>query len=186
MATVKNIKANTKAANPAAVKTEKAGTEKLEAVSQKSSSNAGKENLEKNLAIVLVRGTVKTPRQIIDTLLMLRLYRKNHVVVVPNTPAYQGMIDTVKDYVTWGEIDEPTYKELISKRGEEYLGRLNDAKNKYAYKTLEVGSKKYKPYFRLNPPRKGFGRKGVKVGFNAKGALGYRGEKINDLIQRML
>ncbi len=182
MATVKN----TKAANPAAVKTEKAETEKAGigkagVAPQKSSGNA-----EKNLAIVLVRGTVKTPRPIIDTLLMLRLYRKNHVVIVPNTPAYQGMINTVKDYVTWGEIDEPTYKELISKRGEEYLGRLSDAKNKYAYKTLEVGSKKYKPYFRLNPPRKGFGRKGVKVGFNAKGALGYRGVKINDLIQRML
>ncbi len=181
MATVKNTKANIKAENPAAVKTEKVGTEKVETVSQKSNGNT-----EKKLAIVLVRGTVKTTRQIIDTLLMLRLYRKNHVVVVPNTPAYQGMIDTVKDYVTWGEIDEPTYKGLISKRGEEYLGRLNDAKNKYTYKTLEVGSKKYKPYFRLNPPRKGFGRKGVKVGFNAKGALGYRGEKINDLIQRML
>lgn len=177
MVTIKN----TPNANPAVVKTEKSKTGEAEIASQKSNGNAGK-----NLALVLVRGTVKTPQKIIGTLLMLHLHRKNHVVIIPDTRAYRGMIDKVKDYVTWGEIDENTYKELVSKRGEEYLGRLNDAKNKYTYKTLEVGNKKYKPYFRLNSPRKGFGRKGVKVGFNAKGALGYRGEKINDLIQRML
>ena len=40
--------------------------------------------------------------------------------------------------------------------------------------------------FRLNPPRGGFERKGIKVSFNSGGALGYRGEKINSLIKKML
>lgn len=38
----------------------------------------------------------------------------------------------------------------------------------------------------LNSPRKGFGRKGVKMPFSKGGALGERKEKINDLIERML
>ena len=68
----------------------------------------------------------------------------------------------------------------------EYQGRLNDRRKKYTYKTLEVNGQKYHRTFYLNPPRKGFERKGIKVSFKAGGALGYRGEKINDLIQRML
>jgi len=42
-----------------------------------------------------------------------------------------------------------------------------------------------KPFFRLNPPVKGFGA-GVKVPFSLGGALGYRKDKINELIKRML
>ncbi len=138
------------------------------------------------LAVVLVRGTVKSARPTEETLALLQLHRKNHCVVVPNTPALKGMITQVKDYVTWGEISEPVFKELVSLRGEEYQGRATDSKKKYHYTVLEFNGKKYKPYFRLNPPRKGFGRKGIKVAFAAGGGLGYRGDKINDLIKRML
>ena len=51
------------------------------------------------------------------TLDLLCLYKKNHCVVVPNTPAYLGMLNVVKNAVTWGEIDEPTFKMLLEKRG---------------------------------------------------------------------
>ena len=43
-----------------------------------------------------------------------------------------------------------------------------------------------KNFFRLSPPVKGFDRKGIKVQFSLGGALGYRKEKINDLIKRMV
>ena len=76
---------------------------------------------------------------------------------------------------------------LIEKRGEEFRGRETDKNNKIEYsKFILIGNKKYKPYFRLNPPRKGFGRKGIKVDFKIGGALGERKEKINDLIKRMM
>lgn len=146
-----------------------------------------KKGTEKKLALVLVRGLVGVTKAVKDTLLMLRLTRKNNCVVVDNNAVYLGMIHKVKDYITWGEINEDTFKELLSKRGQEYVGRESDRKNKYkTYKTLNVNNKKYKLYFRLNPPRKGFGRKGIKVAFKVGGGLGYRGEKINDLIKRML
>ncbi len=144
------------------------------------------EQRKASLVVVLVRGTVNVTQSVKDTLKMLNLARKNHCVVVDNNPVNLGMIKKVKDYVTWGELDENTFKELVEKRGEEYKSRLGDFKKKYSYKVLEVNGKKYKPYFRLNPPRKGFGRKGIKMAFNVGGALGYRKEKINDLVQRML
>lgn len=129
------------------------------------------------LAVVLVRGMVKVVRPVKETLAMLNLHRKNHCVVIDDTPAYHGMLIKVKDYVTWGEIDDATFAELVQKRGQ-----LSDGRKK----SLEVNGKKYKRYFALNPPRKGFGRKGIKRSFKVGGALGYRGEKMNDLLKRML
>lgn len=142
---------------------------------------------EKKLAVVLVRGRVGNRKEVNETLDHLNLARKNHTIVVEDTPITRGMIQMVKDGVTWGEIDDQTYQLLIEKRGEEYQGRETDKAGKIQYHhTITSQGKKYKKYFRLNPPRKGFGRKGIKVAFRAGGALGYRGEKINDLLRRML
>ena len=67
----------------------------------------------------------------------------------------------------------------------------NDVKiwNEWAYQIYleETGKdKKLKRYFRLNAPRRGFGRKGIKQSFQRGGSLGYRGAAINDLIKRMI
>jgi len=129
------------------------------------------------LAVVLVRGMVKVVKPVKETLMMLNLHRKNHCVVVDDTPAYKGMLLRVKDYVTWGEIDDTTFAELVQKRGQVLEGRG---------KAMEINGKKYKRYFALNPPLKGFGRNGIKRSFKVGGALGDRGEKINDLVKRML
>ena len=95
------------------------------------------------LAVVLVRGLVGLEQSQKDTLQMLRLNRKNFCVVVDNTPVMMGMIKKVKDFITWGEINDDTYKQLVEKRGEEYQGRLMDGKKLYSYKTLDIGKKKY-------------------------------------------
>ena len=138
------------------------------------------------LVVVLVRGLVGITKPVKDTLAMLRLTRKNQCIVIDNNPVNKGMILKVKDYVTWGEIAEETFNELLGKRGEEYKSRLQDTKGKYSYKVLEVEGKKFKPYFCLHPPRKGFGWKGVKIPFKLGGGLGYRGEQMDDLVKRML
>ena len=70
----------------------------------------------KKLAVVRVRGLTGVRYDIDATLKKLRLYKKNYCVVVPNTGSYVGMIKKINDYVTWGDIDENTYKELIEKR----------------------------------------------------------------------
>ena len=139
------------------------------------------------LAVVRVRGLTGIKIKIEDTLKMLRLYKKNYCCVLPNNPIYLGMLKKSKDYITWGEIDDETFNILVEKRGEEFKGRETDSKNKIKYNDFVlINNKKIKKYFRLNPPRKGFGRKGIKTSFQNGGALGYRGDKINDLIKRML
>ena len=143
------------------------------------------ESSQKKLAVIRIRGITGVEKSIKDTLNMLCLYHNNYCVVLNNNML--GMIKKAKDYVTWGEIDDETYKLLVEKRGEEYKGRLTDSKKKINYKKfIVVNNKKYKRYFRLSPPRGGFERKGIKVPFNKGGVLGYRKEKINDLIKKMI
>jgi len=131
-----------------------------------------KETNSISFAVVRIRSINRINIPINDTLKMLRLYRRNYCVVLDNTPSISGMLNKVKDYITWGEIDDETLSLLKEKREE----KTKD----------EDGKEVTKKFFRLNPPRGGFGRKGIKFQFKAKGALGYRGSKINDLIRRMI
>lgn len=146
------------------------------------------EKQKKNkIAVILVRGLVGVKTPIKDTLKMLRLNNKNNCVVIDDSPINRGMLKKVKDYITWGEITQETFEELVEKRGEEYKGVEKDNKEKIKYnKFFKHNDKNYKKYFRLNPPKKGFGRKGIKIPFKVGGALGDRKEKINEIIQRML
>lgn len=112
------------------------------------------------LAIVRVRGLVGVRKEIRRTLEVIGLDKRNSCVVLEDNPSNLGALERVKDFVTWGPVDDKVLAEL-KKRGE---GRI-------AY---------------LNSPSKGYGRHGIKVPFRHGGALGNRGEKINDLILRML
>ena len=123
---------------------------------------------EKKVAIILIRGLVKVRHDIKKTLILLGLQKKFACVIKTKDKETLGMISKVKDYITWGEINEETYNQLVEKRG------------------LKSSDGSLKKYFRLHPPRGGFERKGTKTGFTAGGALGYRGEKINDLMQKMI
>ena len=115
----------------------------------------------KKIAVIRIRGGINTSVKVEDTLKMLNLERKNSCVIIESTPSIIGMIAKAKDYITWGEVDGDAEKAL------EARGR--------GKKTV-----------RLNPPKGGFGRKGIKKQFSAGGAIGARKEKINELIRRML
>ena len=132
---------------------------------------------------------------------MLILYKRNNCVVVPNKPVFVGMLDKVQNFVTWGELNEQTFKELIKKRGklpgkksltESYLKEKtkldfeNFTKEFFNFKKELKDVPGLKLFFKLHPPLHGFERKGVKKQFSMGGALGYRREKINDLIMRMI
>lgn len=138
------------------------------------------------LAVIRVRGITGVRHDIANTLKLLRLHRKNHCIVLEDTKTNTGMLNKAKDYITWGELDEDTYKMLVEKKGETYKGRETDSREKIKYKFLKIDNKKLKPFFRLCPPKGGFERKGIKKNFKAGGALGYRGKKINELVKRML
>lgn len=140
-----------------------------------------------NVAVIRVRGNIGINQDIKDTLRTLRLYNNNYCIVLPKNGQIMGMIKKAKDYITWGDIDDETFKLLCERRGEEYKDRVKDNKGKISYnKFFSFNGKNLKKVFRLNPPIKGYGRKGIKVPFSKGGALGNRAEKINDLIKRML
>ncbi len=151
-------------------------------------------------AVIRVRGRTGVRKEIVDTLRMLRLTRVNHCVLIPDTPSYRGMLQKVKDYVTWGEINEETLARLIRYRGrligdkeitDEYIQEsmgfetIEDlAKAIVEGKVLYKDIPNVKPVFRLHPPLKGWEK--TKRHYTEGGALGYRGDKINELILRML
>ncbi len=138
-------------------------------------------------AVVRVRGTSKLDADVNDTLGILRLKKPNHCVIVPKNPVYLGMLRKVRHCITWGEITPEVLEALIEKRGKSSDAKKADAKAG-AKKIMEGKPKEsgISPVFKLSPPKKGFARKGVLRGFGQGGELGYRKEKINALIERMI
>ncbi|MCD6367916.1 MAG: 50S ribosomal protein L30 [Candidatus Aenigmarchaeota archaeon] len=150
------------------------------------------------LAVIRIRGRVKVRKEIEDTLDILKLSRKHRCILVNEDPVTLGMIQKVKDYVTWGNISKDMIKELIQKRGriagdkkvsedflkEKGIDGFDDLVEKLTSGKIKLKDVGIKPYFRLTPPSKGF--KGSIKQHYPKGALGNRGEKINDLLKRMI
>ena len=67
--------------------------------------------------VIRVRSDRGVKPKIRDTMSMLNLTRVNHAVLIPDTPAYAGMLQKAKDYVTWGEIEADTIASLLKERG---------------------------------------------------------------------
>lgn len=151
------------------------------------------------IAAIRVRGRTGIRKEIADTLDMLNLTRINHAVLIEENPSYQGMLQKAKDYITWGEVDQETVAQLISKRGklagnfkvtEDYINDNTDFSSveEFSKAMMDSGAKLedngIKPVFRLHPPRKGY--ENIKKTFTESGSLGYRGDKIGDLIKKMI
>ena len=151
-------------------------------------------------AVIRVRGQPDVNVNIRRTMELMNLTRVNHCVIVPENDVTKGMLQKAKDYITWGEINEAVLTDMIRIRGrltgddvitDEYLknntefGTIADMAKALIgsdYKMKDVEGAK--AVFRLHPPAKGY--EGIKRSYRNGGALGYRGEKINDLIARML
>ena len=151
-------------------------------------------------AVIRVRGQPDVSNDIEYTMNLFGLYKVNHCAIVPDNDVTKGMLQKIKDYVTYGEVSEETLAQMIRVRGrlsgdrmitDDYLAEKSDFKtvddfakaiinDDYKMKDVEA----VKPVFRLHPPVKGY--EGNKRSYKNGGALGYRGEAINDLIARML
>ena len=116
------------------------------------------------IAVIRIRGQVGLNKEVKETLHRLRL-RKKYVCVAFDKPteAQLGMIKNLRNFISYGEISEDTYKQLVEKRGKKDTeGNL-------------------KPFFRLHPPRGGANTK-----FHApKGILG-ENKEMDKLLLRML
>lgn len=154
----------------------------------------------KCIAVVRVRGVAGVAPDIKQTLEILHLNQTHNITLVDNRASFLGMLRKTRNFVTWGEPTKENVLLLLKERGrllgdrridDEYIKRIG-------YKTLEELAlaiyegktdfrhvKGLKPVFRAHPPKKGY--KGtVKKSYSEHGATGYRGEAINNLIERMI
>jgi large subunit ribosomal protein L30 len=151
-------------------------------------------------AVIRVRGQPDVNIEVRRTMELMNLTRVNHCVIVPENDVTKGMLQKAKDYVTWGEVNDATLERMILVRGRlsgdiaitddyvksntEFASAAEMAKamigNDYRMRDVEGA----KAVFRLHPPQKGY--EGIKRSYRNGGALGYRGDAINELIARML
>ena len=187
--TAKTKKTTTKTAKSPAQKTTPAKTKKQQP------------SADKVFAVVRVRGINNVRKEINDTLSLMNLKRINNLTFVDNRPSYKGMIQKAKDYITWGEPDPEIVTQLFQKWArvtgdhpltDDYIKKNSSYKSikdfVNAFLSLKAELKDInglKPFFRLHPPKGGHRGRGIKYAYTAGGALGYRGENINELIKQM-
>lgn len=148
------------------------------------------------IAIIRLRGPSGMSYENEYTLKLLNLKRANHATILNFSKNLIGILRKVNGFITWGEINKETLFKLLSKKSNLTLEMIEKA----GYKSLEelVNSlhkgeinisklKKigFKPIFRLHPSSHGF-KKSIKRKIKTNGEAGYRGEKINDLLNRMI
>jgi large subunit ribosomal protein L30 len=134
------------------------------------------------ICIIRISGDVKIREHARETLRRLGLTRKYSCIVLEKpTEVELGMLKDIKDFVAFGELDAESYKELVEKRG--YKPK----------KTKELPNTKWKKkmrqVFRLHPPRGGINTKqhyDLEHGNVKRGVLGNHGNKINELVRKML
>jgi len=139
-------------------------------------------------AVIRLKGLVKIRKNIKDTFKMLRLNRKMHCVLLKEDDVVKGMLQKVKDWSTWGEINDDILKFLVEKRGRKSGNkRLTKEEAEDVFNKIKENQKipnTIKLVFRLTPPSKGF-KNSIKQHY-PKGELGYRGKEINKLLKRMI
>ncbi len=152
--------------------------------------------------VVRVRSDRGVERGIRDTMSMLNLTRINHATIIPESETYSGMLQKTKDFVTWGVVEADMIENLLNTRGRMVGNKpVDDAAIKAGseYKTVKAFAKALangeasmksveglKPVLRLHPPRGAKGWGGIKRAYTVGGALGFRGEDIGALAERMI
>lgn len=152
---------------------------------KKETKIAGQSSVNSLLVVVRISGMVKIKKDVAETLDRLKLRRKYACVLIDSSDkSLIGMLEKVKQFVAYGSVNEKVLRELVSIRGiavgdgkvdvDKVVNGLLEGK-----KLDDLG---LKGFFRLHPPRKG-----IKSKLHyPKGVLGNHGDKINDLIVRML
>lgn len=145
------------------------------------------------IAAIRIRGRVKVPKEIRETLNYLKLRHKFVCSLYKEDKALLGMLEKARAWIAYGKINDETLRELLERRARKIGNReLSKEEIEKILKELKKGKKlkeivekfKLKPFFRLQPPKGGF-KKSIKFLW-PQGILGNIGNGINDLIKKML
>ena len=149
----------------------------------------------------------RIPKEIQLILTKLNLKELNNAIILFYNKDNFKMIKLIESYITWGYINKTRIEELLRKRGSVTVGnnepneldntQIENALGKYGivciediiYElTKETKNAKnvlhYLGYFKLENNDEGFDK--VNVPFEKGGNQGFRGDKINELLKKMI
>ena len=155
--------------------------------------------MAKAYLVIRIKGQPDVPYWANTTLRLLKLEKKYRAIILPVKENTDGMLKKIQHFVSWQEVDLPTTKELLDKKGRRsgYKKITSEDISKAGFKTIDelaislsegktnmTKLKPLKPWFALSPPRQGFKRSTKRL-YGQKGILGYNKE-LTTLVRRMM
>jgi len=155
--------------------------------------------MAKAYLVIRIKGQADVPYWANTTLRLLKLEKKYRAIILPVKENTDGMLKKIQQFVSWQEVDLPTTKELLDKKGRRsgYKKITAEDISKAGFKTInELAAslsegkismtkiKPLKPWFALSPPRQGFKRSTKRL-YGQKGILGHNKE-LTTLVKRMM
>ena len=67
--------------------------------------------------VVRIKGQADVPHWANTTLNLLKLEKKYRATIIPAKENTAGMLKKIQHYISWQEIDAPTTKKLLDKKG---------------------------------------------------------------------
>jgi len=138
------------------------------------------------IIVIRIAGQVDLSKSVKESLKRIHLERKYSATILEPTKENSALLKKLRNQLAYGNIDDKTLKDLLEKRAQPLksgtkvdVEKIISSLGKESLKDLGI-----KPFFRLHSPRGGVESKkhfGVR-----KGVLGDNGEKINELVRRML
>jgi len=155
--------------------------------------------MTKAYLVIRIKGQPDVPYWANTTLRLLKLEKKYRAIILPVKENTDGMLKKIQHYVSWQEVDLPTTKELLDKKGRRsgYKKITTEDISMAGFKTFDelatslsegkismTKIKPLKPWFALSPPRQGFKRSTKRL-YGQKGILGHNKE-LTTLVRRMM
>ena len=155
--------------------------------------------MAKAYLVVRIKGQADVPYWAKTTLDLFKLEKKYRATIIPAKENTLGMLNKVKHYVSWQEIDSALAKELLDKKARKsgYKKVTDEDIKEIGFNTVDELAaslaegktsmsklKPLKPWFALAPPRHGFKRSTKKM-YNEKGILG-QNKELGNIVRNMM
>ena len=155
--------------------------------------------MAKAYLVIRIKGQADVPHWANTTLNLLKLEKKYRAIILPVKENTEGMLRKIQHFISWQEVDLPTTKELLDKKGRRagYKKITSEDISKAGFKTIDELAtslsegktsmsklKSLKPWFALSPPKHGFKRSTKRL-YGQKGILGHNKE-LTALVKRMM
>ncbi len=94
--------------------------------------------MAKAYLVIRIKGQADVPHWANTTLNLLKLEKKYRAIILPVKENTEGMLRKVQHFVSWQEIDLPTTKELLDKKGRRtgYKKITNEDISQAGFKTI--------------------------------------------------